>query len=254
MMIKRKFWWQWVLMSALGWVLSWIALFLIEAYFIPLLGEIISLIEPEPEPLSDILRGKVIDTSYGVILGGRTAFVYGAFFGMISGIVFGAVGGTAQALVLRSYLPKPYWWIWANALLWATCFGFIGGRRWEWSWSVVLINLAIWGSGKVITYEFLGAIGLGCLQWLILRKRIAKAYLWILTVIVNWLMMRLVAERIVRPILIQSKLEFFQILPSFCSWLVVGIFHGVLTGVVLSCLLRASRRSEHCGEPTKLDR
>jgi hypothetical protein len=99
---------------------------------------------------------------------------------VLYGVLIGAVIGGLQWIVLHSYMPKAGWWIVA------TIVGFTLGFLLSYGMTQLFnINLAQFTSdpSNLVSYIVLGILASGTpgfLQWLILRRRVAKSGWWVL--------------------------------------------------------------------------
>jgi len=101
--------------------------------------------------------------------------------------MLGLIIGVLQYLLLRRYLPRMVWWIPATVLGWALPFllglAFVG-------WLPALAIDPVWSG--VLGFALIGA-SIGVCQWLVLRRRIHRATLWVLASILGWGMSGLVS-------------------------------------------------------------
>jgi hypothetical protein len=236
-MIKLKLWLQWATMSAIGWVIGWMATLLIELFLLRYLKYLILLIVGDSEASSnfrEVMLENIGDGIPGQFIGVQSAFIYGGFFGALQGAVFGMIGGSSQVLFLRHYITKAYWWILVSVLAWTFYWGVVWGHAWAWGWTEITILICSFDSK--IPYGLFGTIGLGVFQWLVLRKQIPKAYSWIFMVVLSWFILRFIAEEITR---IMGAGTF----PMNWAWVIAGSLHGVVTGGALVWLLSPTKRS-----------
>ncbi len=230
-MIQIKLWLQWVAVSAIGWVMGLIATQLAYFSLIRLLKYSIALALPNDvgfDALSEVLHDNVGDGIPGHFIGVPAALGFGALFGVLYGAVFGVTGGLAQSLVLRRYLSQSHLWVLASALAWACLLGVLWAWAWAWGWyGPISSPKTAWGA--------LGAVLVGTVEWLVLRRHVSNAYWWTVATVVTWVVSRWAALEI------QQTSFFF---PLSWAWLIVGVGHGVVTGCVLVWLLQPPRRSE----------
>ena len=132
----------------------------------------------------------VLASTVGWAVGGGLSGSLGSIqVGYVGGMTVGAAGaGMLQWLVLRQRIDRAGWWVLATALASAivgaliVAVGVGGGRNWNLTWSAdpgrVVVGLA--GMG-------LFGAALGALQWLVLRRRIARAGWWVLAGGMGWI-------------------------------------------------------------------
>ena len=101
----------------------------------------------------------------------------------------GATGaGVLQWLVLRQRIARAGWWVPATVLSSAVVGGVIvavgssGGRDWNVTWSADPGRVVVGLAGMSLFGTVLGA-----LQWLVLRRRVARAGWWVLAGGVSWI-------------------------------------------------------------------
>ena len=116
-------------------------------------------------------------------IGVQGALIFGSIFGVIRGAAFGAIGGFAQSLILKRYLP-PSLWILASTIAWACILGVIEASSWAWGWTRTILSIES-------IYGLLGAVVVGVFEWVVLQKHISKAYWWILATIATWFFSRI---------------------------------------------------------------
>jgi len=125
-------------------------------------------------------------------------------------IGIGAFVGVAQWLVIRRYFSQASWWILASTV------GWIAG------WFLITSGLIVPpGAGPINTLIAGGVFGLtmGLAQWLVLRRRVKLASVWILLSIPGW------------------TVGLLGILGS----ILVGAVVGAITGFAFDFLLRFPR-------------
>jgi hypothetical protein len=136
-------------------------------------------------------------------------------FYLFRDLVFGVAIGTAQWLgAWRPYFRKGHW-IGVTLVCWMLA-GF-----------VYYFRFPYW-IGSVI---FGGLIGSG--QWLLLRKRLAQAWLWIIACSAAWLIAALLSGWLISP--------FFYSLVSVLSSFFRGIILACLTGLGLVVMVKRER-------------
>ena len=101
--------------------------------------------------------------------------------------MLGLLIGVLQYLLLRRYLPRMVWWIPATVLGWA--LPLLLGRA-SVGWLPALAIDPVWSGA--LGFALIGA-SIGVCQWLVLRRRIHRATLWVLASILGWGMSGLVS-------------------------------------------------------------
>jgi len=101
--------------------------------------------------------------------------------------MLGLLIGLLQYLLLRRYLPRMVWWIPATVLGWA--LPLLLGLA-SVGWLPALAIDPVWSGA--LGFALIGA-SIGVCQWLVLRRRIHRATLWVLASILGWGMSGLVS-------------------------------------------------------------
>ena len=107
----------------------------------------------------------------GVALGRSGDIIAAGFVGVAVG---GIVTGILQWLVLRRQIPRATWWVPASTL------------------AVVAVGAVVFGVGRVnADVGWIAGAGLfgavvGLLQWLVLRRQVARAGWWVLASTLGW--------------------------------------------------------------------
>jgi hypothetical protein len=101
--------------------------------------------------------------------------------------MLGLLIGVLQYLLLRRYLPRMVWWIPATVLGWA--LPLLLGLA-SVGWLPALAIDPVWSGA--LGFALIGA-SIGVCQWLVLRRRIHRATLWVLASILGWGMSGLVS-------------------------------------------------------------
>ena len=102
--------------------------------------------------------------------------------------MLGLLIGVLQYLLLRRYLPRMVWWIPATFLGWALPLILLGLA--SVGWLPALAIDPVWSGA--LGFALIGA-SIGVCQWLVLRRRIHRAALWVLASILGWGMSGLVS-------------------------------------------------------------
>ncbi|MBN1660167.1 MAG: hypothetical protein JXA93_17335 [Anaerolineae bacterium] len=120
------FWFQWIMVTAVGWVLGTVLLPPIDlAVSGIVIGALQGLILQHQIGRN---RHWVVASALGWAAGwALTLVAVPAGFGLLAGIVLGAAVGIAQWLVLRREVQWAGWWIIISTLAWATGLGITPG-------------------------------------------------------------------------------------------------------------------------------
>ena len=178
--------------------------------------------------------GWAVGGPVGVALGGGLAMgiVVTGYVGMAVGVI---AAGALQWLVLRRQVAGAAWWIVASVVgaalvgVLAVLLGWVvgvvgrlvGGTAWGANWGPDWSADPGGDVGFVVGVAAGGTV-LGLLQWLVLRRQVARAGWWVLASSVGWVMGGLAAG----------------ITNTTAGWAVLGIVYGAITGIVLVWLLR----------------
>ena len=183
----------------------------------------------------------VLASMVGWAVGGGLSGSLGSIqAGYVGGMTVGAAGaGALQWLVLRQRIAGAGWWVLATLLSSAVvgglivAVGLVGGKAWDATWSAnpgrVVVGLA--GMGLFGTV-------LGALQWLVLRRRIARAGWWVLAGGVGWIMGAPVGAVLGGGLSAALGWAGSGSSDWALTWAGVGAVYGAITGRVLVWLLR----------------
>lgn len=174
-------------------------------------------------------------TTAGLVLG----FVIPAFFiedldliwvRIFLPIFAGFLVGTAQWLVLRSYLTHTADWILAGGASWAIGYalGFF-----------VINILAESILGAILSYLLFGAI-VGIIHWPVLRREIPNAAPWVIANMLGWTLGAVLSQW-TAGLFIRNPGE-SQILSSFINAGITGLVAGGITGAALVFIARKPER------------
>lgn len=135
----------------------------------------------------------------------------------LGGLAAGAVIGGMQWLALRQYLRLSPWWIAA------TSAGMAAGM----ALGVALLGTTTAGNVLLVRGAVTG-LAIGAAQWLVLRRSVPQAFVWVLTVTVGWALGWAV-----------TRAAGVDLAPNFANFGATGAWaFQALTGVVLAWLLR----------------
>ena len=154
------------------------------------------------------------------------------YMGVAAGVT---VAGALQWLVLRRQVARAGWWVVTGIMSGAVVGVLAVGLGWGVSVVGRLVGGAAWGAnwgpdwsadpgGDVgwVAGVAAGGTVLGVLQWLVLRRQVARAGWWVLASTVGWVVGGLVSG----------------ITDAAVGWAVLGAVYGAITGAVLVWLLR----------------
>ncbi len=133
------------------------------------------------------------------------------------GALVGTVVGVAQWLVLRRRVARAGWWVLATAVGWLVGMAVCGFVDEVLDWTVWYVSGAA------------GGVVVGVAQWLVLRRRVARAGWWVLPT---------VASGVVVWFGLLMAFEINVFLSVVVLEAVFGALYGAITGVVLVCLLQ----------------
>jgi hypothetical protein len=183
---------------------------------------------------------------YGVVTSTAEAIPIATRTAAVATAVFGAAIGTAQWLVIRKELPRVGWWILGTCAGWGLAgvvAGVLGGSM---GGAVTGIgrDVGVWGFVAAAAAGIL-AIGLlpSTFQWMLLPRRIERAWRWLLGAGAAFLASAGVAAGVVRWGMVEVTGWLHpEDFPSAKAWVsfgaVAGVLYGAITGVVLDRLLR----------------
>ena len=124
--------------------------------------------------------------------------------------VLGLVAGLLQYVLLRRYLPRMAWWIAAAFLGWLLLSAVLG--------IATLFSVAVHPAVFILLIG--GSAGLA--QWLVLRRRVRRAALWILASVLGWGMPFLPHGAIASQPGMLSVVLLPAIVASIAWWLLLG--------------------------------
>lgn len=123
----------------------------------------------------------------------------------VFGSVIGASLGITQWLVLRRQIPRAYLWVLTSAM---------GG---------IVVGVLGFAMGEAVGGPFGGAVigaALGIMQWLVLRRLVSRAYVWVLASIVGFALGLSAGEAVGFAV------------GGAVGWPVGGAIHGVVVGAI----------------------
>ncbi len=147
--------------------------------------------------------GWAVGGPVGVAVGSSGDIIVAGYVGVAVG---GIVAGELQWLVLRRQVAGAGWWVLASTV------------------AAAVVGVVVFGVGVVSAdVGWVGGAGLfgtvvGVLQWLVLRRQVARAGWWVLASTVGWVVGGPVG--------------------GFVGWAALGAVYGAITGSVLVWLLR----------------
>lgn len=150
------------------------------------------------------------------------------------GVIGGLIIGVAQWFVLRKRVSQAGWWIVASFLSWGLIAGIGFGA---WGWAVPRNSLEI---PQRLIFGILSGVQVGALigvgQWLVLRKQIPKARLYIFVSSLSWAVGLVISW--ISGAFLRSRTGLFlgEVMGLTLGWVVVA----AITGIVLTRLLRGA--------------
>ncbi|MGB8645907.1 MAG: hypothetical protein WCF84_11770 [Anaerolineae bacterium] len=94
--------------------------------------------------------------------------------------VLGLLTGSLQYLLLRLYLPRMGWWIAVTFVGWLLPFAIL-----SFLFSIAALP-GFTGTAAMALSAVVYGGSIGLAQWLLLRRRVRRAYLWILGCMLGW--------------------------------------------------------------------
>lgn len=222
--LRRQLWFQWISLSAIGWLSGLVAAFISEVSLVRLLRHLLVMLIVRPNSVTG-LHGTLIynigDAIPGNFIGTKYALSLGILFGFCRGAAFGMVGGYFQFLVLRRYLGSARLWVFANTFLWACIWATVTGYVWGWGWQAIHLAHSVYG--------LVGAITFSICQWLVLyQQNVKQSYWWIVATIISWAASNTIV----------LKLAYGSFYPLPLLWGLVGIANGLFTAMPLTVSMR----------------
>ena len=171
----------------------------------------------------------------------QSVVVYLAFNGFsptLAGLILAAITGlswgTGQWLALRAYWPVDHRWIWATAgAYWLTAFigGFLGSHP----GTITAVSL-LW---DLVTGLIIGGV-----QWLLLRRRLDMAWVWLPTAAMGLLVNRWLTTIWYRTFGYDAWGQWLTAgSAALALALLNGALWGVITGAALVWLVRRARQA-----------
>jgi hypothetical protein len=189
-------------------------------------------------PLAETIQEAYVSPMPGAVAGMLAQNIGRAIFGAILGALLGVAMGFAQWLVLRRYLASIR--LWGIVTLIGTTVGLAVGWVLRWIMLWVAYNQqgdfyqALHGEiGMVLGWSIAGIImggTMGLLQWLILRRKVDKAALWIVA--------NAIAMAVALSVGWTIEREMLGDVGTAVSGATGGIFYSAITGTLLIVLLR----------------
>ena len=127
-----------------------------------------------------------------IMIGGQSRITEDAIFLYILFPVIGLLVGFCQFWLLRRYMARISWWIAATVIGWLMPFvvGFVGSRIFSPGNDTVSIMVGMLILGASVSLP----------QWLVLRKRVKNAFLWILAYGFSWFLVGMIGSVINEPL------------------------------------------------------
>lgn len=194
------------------------------------LGELVGFLAPA---IAGVVMTRVVHGLEGFVAPILTLVVVVA-----AGSLEGAALGFAQWLVLRRALPVIGWRQWTGATALAGVLAWVLGMT-----PNTLVDALGLGTGALVAAWMLVAPGLllaiGTAQWLVLRRHVARAVLWIPANVLGWILG--LAATFLGVALITETMPFIvAVAIGVASGVVMGLVVGLITGAALLALLHRS--------------
>jgi hypothetical protein len=136
----------------------------------------------------------------------------------ISLVVIGVLTGAGQWAVLRMRLKRVWMWIPATAI--GVPLGFFVG---------LAVDTGIFAAGDTLNISGLLGLVVGVPQWLVIRKKVEKAYWWLPASILSWAF----GAKIGFDFLGQINLEHLSWAENIkLSGVIMGLSFGSLVGII----------------------
>lgn len=145
-------------------------------------------------------------------------------------IFAGFLVGTAQWLVLRSYLTHSADWILA------------GGASWSIGFALGFLVIEILGGsiiGAILGYLIFGAI-IGLIHWPVLRREIPNVVPWVAANMAGWAIGAFIGQWVIG--LLNRSSEASQTVNSLITSGITGLIAGAITGAALIYIARQPER------------
>jgi hypothetical protein len=169
----------------------------------------------------------------------------------VGGLFGGVCLGLLQWMLLRRQIPRADWWIWANAVGWGVGWGVAVAVGWE----AILRPMARGAAAGAAGWAAIG-IGVGLLQWMVLRGQSSRAGWWVLVSAGGWA----VGGALDRPLfLVLGRVWDTRegigrlVLEMVVPWGITGAIGGAVTGLALVWLLRQHVPLKHSSVPSRWD-
>ena len=140
----------------------------------------------------------------------------------------GFIVGFAQWQVLRRVLPKMFWWVVVNSF--GSLLGIYG-----WFFSFVLLKGIIPRDWRVFSSLIIYSFIIEYLQFLVLKKYITQAFLWI-----PYNTAALIFSFII-SLTFRSLVRHVGHYPTLEDWIILGLAHSFMQATILTWLLQNKR-------------
>ena len=174
-------------------------------------------------------------TFWGWLIGVVFILMLSSFLGSIGiedmqfylGVGMGAGVGLAQWWMLKKYVPITQNWIWLSVIGMSIPFAIID------------LIPSVESPLKLALSVALGALTVGALQYLLLKKHLTKASLWFWACFVGWTLAVLATKIIDYTVLIKVS-GYMNLVLAFLNLLLIlsgGVILGVISGIALKKML-----------------
>jgi len=165
--------------------------------------------------------------------------VFGIMLKVAAGIATGVSVGIIQWLLLRYYITNSWRWVIATVIGMAS-----GGFLEAFLYSIARRYLpmdATLNTWKVTTWIaiFVYGIVIGLVQWVVLRKVSSKTWTWVVANGFGWALAITIGDELLRPMFYPCCADYWlNPIDEIIIYGVSGILIGIITGILLSWLLK----------------
>jgi hypothetical protein len=174
-------------------------------------------------------------TFWGWLIGVVFILMLSSFLGSIGiedmqfylGVGMGAGVGLAQWWMLRKYVPITQNWIWLSVIGMSAPFAIID--------LIPSVETPL----KLALSVALGALTVGALQYLLLKKHLTKASLWFWACFIGWTL-AVLATKIIDYTMLIRVTGYMNLVLAFLNLFIIlagGVILGVISGIALKKML-----------------
>lgn len=158
--------------------------------------------------------------------------------GVAAGAATGLAVGVFQSIILQNYIHHS--WLWIVATPFGMAIGIFLGRliiTVERYYLAAHITTNIWAISFWISV-FVEGVVIGLIQLVVIRKALHKPWIWMVANGVGWALANVI-EDVLRPMFYPCCFDYIlSPVSESVIYGVVGIFFGIITGVLLLWLVR----------------